>query len=122
MRLAGLAVAVALLYVLPWPQVLRGSPFDPTFMAVAFTLLACALRVDSWRLVLAFPLVPFVLSAIGFLASGDRSEVGSDSPAFIVLVAWAGALLLSPLTLLAPLLGAALVYALVRWLRRRRED
>lgn len=122
MRVIGLAVAVGLLYVLPWPRGLRGSPFDPTVMAVVFTLLACMLRVDTWRLVLAFPLVPFVLSAIGLYASGVRSDVGSDSPAFIALAAWAGALLLAPLTLLAPLLGVSVAYALVRGLRRRRQE
>jgi hypothetical protein len=108
---SGLAVTFNVLYRLDWPGFWLGGPLKPTLLVLAVVLAAHYLRVASWPLVLAFSLLPFVLGTLELLTNNSGPIAGGTPEAQLnrIFVA-AISVLLSPITLLGPVLVAVIAH------------
>jgi hypothetical protein len=115
-KVLGLCGMLWVLCLVPWPGPSWFEATKPAILAATFSVVSCRLRIDSWALTIAFSLTFFLYSVAELLVSAyypSSNPSGSSSDAQSMMV-YFGAMVLSPISLWAPVIFGTSTYAVMR--------
>lgn len=102
-----------------WPGLAWIEPEKPAILATVFVFLSWRLRVDSWPLTIAFSLSFFIYGAVAMLASSynPSNDLAHEPLGTKSVFVYFGIMILSPISLWAPVILGSSSYAMIRRLR-----
>jgi hypothetical protein len=122
LKIAGLTLALWILYFAPWPDWPWIEPLRPTSTALAFVIMAWWLGVDSWPLTIVFCVsfffVDFLMTYVRDF--GPSGELSKEPPEAQGMMLYLNMVVFSPVTLWGPALFGASAYAMLRKIRSVR--
>jgi hypothetical protein len=123
-KLGALATTAGILMLAPELLSWAGHA-GPTIIACVLVLLSCRLKVDSWPMTLALAAVPAIHLGLSFaLAPASEASVSGalaeEFDSWLPLLITVVAMSLGPIMVMAPILAGTALYAVVRYVRRKR--